>query len=266
MKRVCFMLFWVIMSIGYTDAQSQDTLTNASVLEMLEFGFEEDVIISKIQSEQSAFDTSLDALKELKSKGVPSAVLAAMVKANSKEVVQEEKTGIYYLALDSTEKPILPTVFSGTKTRTLASAFTYGIASGKMKSILNGANSQNVLAENLPSFLFYFRPFRDNQHLATDWWFRATTSPNEFVLVVLKSNKLKNTREIETGKVNLWVGTDAGVGNDKVIPFTIENCGDGVFKITPSQPLDPGEYCFFYKGTIPQGGYTNQSVFDFSIQ
>lgn len=247
--------------------QDNEVLTNASILEMVELGFDSDLIISKIETTPSNFDTSIEALKDLKSKNIASPIIAAMVYASKKEVVKDEKTGIYIKKADSEEQVVLPSVFSGTKTRTLASAFTYGIASAKVKSVLNNTTSKNIVNENEEIvFIFYFKPFNETQRQATDWWFRIATSPNEFVLVTLDVNKGKATREIETGKANLWVGTDAGANNKSVKGFDIKDLGNGVFEVRPQEKLKKGEYCFFYQGTIPQGGYTNQAVFDFSVQ
>lgn len=264
-KLLLFICISFISLVSFS--QNNEVLTNTSILEMVELGFESDLIISKIETTPSNFDTSMDALKMLKSKNVASSIISAMVYASKKEVVKDEKTGIYIKNSDGEEQPILPSAFSGTKTRTLASAFTYGIASAKVKSVLNNASSKNIAnASDKIVFMFYFKPFNDTQRLATDWWFRTTTSPNEFVLVELDVNKSKETRELETGKANLWVGTDAGANNKSVINFDIQDLGNGVYAVTPKVPLKSGEYCFFYQGTIPQGGYTNQSVFDFSVQ
>lgn len=266
MNKLLFSVCLVLISL-VSFSQNNETLTNVDILEMVELGFEPDLIISKIETSTSSFDTSMDALKMLKSKNVASSIISAMVYASKKEVVKDEKTGIYIKNANGEETPIHPSAFSGTKTRTLAAALSYGIASAKVKSVLNNPNSKNVIdaSENIV-FVFYFKPFNDTQRLATDWWFRSTTSPNEFVLVELDVNKNKETRELETGKENLWVGTDAGAKNKSVINFDIQELGNGAYSVTPKKLLKKGEYCFFYQGTIPQGGYTNQSVFDFSVQ
>lgn len=263
------LIICILLSLLSFVAWSQDNevLTNASVIEMVDLGFESDLIISKIETTPSKFDVSMDALKALKNKNVASSIISAMVYASKKEVAKDDKTGIYIRKANAEEQLVLPSVFSGTKTRVLASAFTYGIASEKIKSVLNNASSKNIInIDDDMSFVFYFKPFNDTQRLATDWWFRVATSPNEFVLVTLNVNKNKETREIETGKANIWVGTDAGANNKSVIKFDIVDLGNGAFEVKPKERLKQGEYCFFYQGTIPQGGYTNQAVFDFSVQ
>ncbi len=250
----------------YANAHAQnEVLTNTSIVEMIELGFESDIIISKIETATTNFDTSIEALRALKDQNVPSAVLAAMVNAGKKNSVVVEKTGIFFFNPEGAEQKLLPTTFTGSKTRTLAAGLTYGIASGKVKSVLNSSTSRNTVPANA-EFVFYFLPFKDTQMLATDWWFRAATSPNEFALVVLDVNKGKDIRELETGKVNAWVGADVGVKKDNVVGFDMTEIGNGVYKVTPREPLPPGEYCFFYQGTVPQGGVNNQSVFDFSVK
>lgn len=56
-------------------------LTNADVLEMLKARLSQDVVIAKIKSSNTTFDTSPEALKQLKAANVPDAVILAMVQA-----------------------------------------------------------------------------------------------------------------------------------------------------------------------------------------
>jgi len=236
---------------------------------MIELGFSEELIITKIKTTESEFDASIESLKELKNKGVTDAVIVEIMNSINDRVQYEEvdkprRTGIYYVDDDIFQK-ILPTVFSGTKTNTLGASFSYGIASSKIKSVMNKEKSSNVINTSTPVFVFYFNTNVDDFNLgATNWWFNTASSPNEFALT--KLDVKKNKRELVTGKVNVYSGASMGVDEKHAIPFEIEMIDDVTFKVYPSEPLIDGEYCFFYQGTIPQGGYTNQSVFDFSIQ
>jgi hypothetical protein len=63
--------------------QEQAPLTNKDVLEMLKAGLSEDVLIAKIKTSSSKFDTSPAALQELKNSSVPDAVILAMVQASA---------------------------------------------------------------------------------------------------------------------------------------------------------------------------------------
>ncbi len=70
---------------------------------------------------------------------------------------------------------------------------------------------------------------------------------------------------MEIGKVNLYAGNSVGVDEKNIVKFDIEVLNENVFKVTPVWLLEPGEYCFYYQGIVPVGGYSNQAVFDFSI-
>lgn len=259
-----------ILSLSFNSLFAQESiLTNKDILEMLELGFEQDLIITKIQTSECNFNTDISELKQLKAKGVSSQIISAMMmQENSGGNEEIVNSGIYFIN-DGNKVKILPSVFSASKTSTLASELTYGIASSKVKSIINNKRSRNVIKTGTPRFHFYFSPDNNNQlggQGGLDWWFKTATSPNEFVLVKLKSNERKNNRELETGSVNIYAGSKVGIDSKKAIAFSIEQVSDTEFIVSPDSSLEPGEYCFFYQGVIPQGGVNNQSVFDFSIE
>ena len=268
LKRIFSFLLGVLFPL-LVSAQ-EEVLTNKSVLDMLELGFTSDVIVGKIQTTKSSFDTTVEALKDLKEKGVDNAIIIAMMHSQKSEKEKKakenksEKTGIYVKVGDDYKK-IYPTVFSGSKTNTLGAALSYGLADAKIKSTLNGEHSQNVIETNSPEFHFYFDKEQTSELSikAVNWWFSVASSPNEFVLVKLNSKGRK--REMEIGSVNLYAGNSVGVNEKNIIKFDIEALSDNVFKVTPAWLLEPGEYCFYYQGIVPVGGYSNQAVFDFSI-
>lgn len=266
MKRI--FLFIVLFSAFVRLAAQNEVLSNNSVLDMIELGFTEDVVITKINTSECNFDTSIDALKLLKDKGVSGDIIVAMLQSKKQDkddynTRKNNRSGIYFKTGNEYKK-IFPTVFSGTKTSTLGAAFTYGIADAKIKSTMNNAHSNNIVNTNLPEFFFYF----DNKEQtsfaagASNWWFTVASSPNEFVLTRLKSKK--GRRELEIGKVNLYAGNSIGVDEENTVRFDIEVINEWEFKVVPQAPLFPGEYCFFYQGAV-QGGFNNQSVFDFSV-
>jgi hypothetical protein len=65
--------------------QPQETvavkLTNKDVLDMLKAGLSPEIIVAKIKSSPTSFDTSAESLKALKESGTPDAVILAMVQA-----------------------------------------------------------------------------------------------------------------------------------------------------------------------------------------
>ena len=92
MKKLLLLLAIIISSVSY----SQEILTNKSVIELVELGFEESVIIAKIESSETNFDTTIEKLKELKSKGVSPNILKAMMspsknKPEAKEPIKKQQ-------------------------------------------------------------------------------------------------------------------------------------------------------------------------------
>jgi hypothetical protein len=69
-------------ALGHIRPAAQERLTNADVLQTLEMGLSEKLIVAKIQAASDcAFDISLDAIKQLTANSVPDAVILAMVRA-----------------------------------------------------------------------------------------------------------------------------------------------------------------------------------------
>lgn len=71
--------FNLVLSPVAVFAQTQETLTNQSVIEMIKSGFSEIVIIAKIRSSKNSFDTSTAALRDLKNSGATDAVMLAIL-------------------------------------------------------------------------------------------------------------------------------------------------------------------------------------------
>jgi hypothetical protein len=64
-------------------AAQEAPLTNKDVVDLLDVGISPDVVVAKIKTSKCEFDTSPDALRQLKSAEVPDAVLLAMIEAST---------------------------------------------------------------------------------------------------------------------------------------------------------------------------------------
>tara|TARA_B110000091_G_C13673576_1_gene414816 strand:- start:68 stop:850 length:783 start_codon:yes stop_codon:yes gene_type:complete len=258
-KKTVFLL--LLSLITSTFSFSQEKMTNKSILDLLELGFDKEIIKAKIESSnETNFNTSLEELKVLKEKGISSEILALMINKSKIEI----ETGVFFEINNKLVK-IEPNVFAGTKKSALGAALTYGIVSVKTKSYVNNKSSSNVLDEGNSYFIFQFDNKDKNNLGSGNWWFKAASSPNEFALTKLKQKK--NRRELVIGKINaITASSQMGVDTKKAIQFDIENLGNGKYRVKPKNTLEKGEYCFFYQGTIPMGGFNNQSIFDFSVK
>ena len=93
MKRLPSFLLTILLAISFISTSitpnlvlaqtTQEKLTNQAVIEMVKAGLSADIIITKIKSSPSSFDTSSNALQVLKKAGVSDSVVLAMVKKES---------------------------------------------------------------------------------------------------------------------------------------------------------------------------------------
>ena len=86
MKKLLLLSAFLIFTSSI-NLHSQEILNNQSVIDMVQIGFEEQVIIDKIKSSETNFVTTIDALKMLKEKGVPKNVLSIMMKSPKQKAV-----------------------------------------------------------------------------------------------------------------------------------------------------------------------------------
>lgn len=264
LSYLCAFLF------GMYSTFAQEVITNASVIQMKELGFETSTIITKINSSDVQFDASIEELSKLKQAGISPEVISLILQKSANDT--KSKTGIYYVDAGGEEKLIQPSVFSGTNSNAAAQRLVSGFINAKKKAQLPKTKSNNVIASGTPEFIFSFDPNTSADNMQTNqgnqagflnWWFRTATSPNEFVLVQLTVKERKNLREVVTGKSN-WLTDSNGIDPKYALDFSIEELPGNKFKVVPNG-LEPGEYCFIYQGQVPQGR-DNQSVFDFSIE
>lgn len=265
-----------------TGAAHAETLTNDLVIALLEAGLGEEAVIAKIETSEGDFATDTKTLLELRSKGVPSTVIAAMLKnANgtikfddaSPDPAVPHSPGFYLLDDASGQSKMLkidPIASTQTKTGGLLGyAFTGGIASASVKAVLPGATAQRYTSDRRPTFYVFFDPPGPSQSAVFSTGFgNAIITPNEFSLVDLIEKK--GRREARVGSLNI-AGAKTGVMDKDQMPFTYEQVSPYVFKITPDAALQPGEYGFLFAlvgGSGPglSGGVAGARVFDFTVK
>lgn len=151
-------------------------------------------------------------------------------------------------------------------------ALTMGIASMSIKATIPGAQAKVRTANRQPVFYLFFDesvPRNLAVGSASVWTTGAgsiTSSPAELSLV--RFMEKKSAREARVGSMNIG-GAKQGVMDQDRIAFETEQLKPGVFKVTPSQPLQPGEYGFIQAltgGNVSGGGgATTARVYDFGI-
>lgn len=161
-----------------------------------------------------------------------------------------------------------PTVFSQAKTGGFfKSAMTYGIAKINWKAVVRGSAAARHIDEPRPVFFFYFENRGSGLGNTGGFagWLSNATSPNEFVLVRMKSKSTE--RELIVGEIGAFGGS-SGTRSKDTVDVQIERLSGGIYRVTPAIALEDGEYCFFYAGgmnTLGLGTGSAGKLFDFGI-
>jgi hypothetical protein len=270
------------LALCMASAAHAETLTNDDVVALLEAGLGEEAVIAKIETSDGNFVTDTQTLLALRAKGVPSPVIAAMVKVANGTVRFDDTsadpkvphtTGFYMLD----EAGGQPRMFkidpiASTQTKTggvLGYALTGGIASASLKAVLPGETAQRQTSKRRPTFYVFFDKPGENQSAVFSTGFgNAILTPNEMSLVDLMEKK--GRREARVGSLNIG-GSKTGVMDKDQIAFSYEAVAPNVYKITPDSDLAPGEYGFLFAlvgGAGPglSGGVAGARVFDFTVK
>jgi hypothetical protein len=256
-----------------------EALTNADVMKMVEAKLSDDLIISKIRASACSFDTSTDAILKLKSQGVSDAVIQAMVTAGAPPVqrptaatppqdpnnpLSPHTPGIYWLTKNNGGQRLTrleASSFGGGKTAGMfGMAMSYGLKKAKMKAVLAEAHAPLRIGEPSPEFWFYI------EDAAAQGFGRVplaqASKPEDFLLAKMEVHEKE--RQLVVTQMSVFGGSSSGPGSKDVIPFQVQKIAPGVFKVTVSKPLGPGEYCF-----VPPSGMAvataGGQLYDFGI-
>lgn len=258
---------------------SAEPLSLDTVISLAKAGIGDEAIVAKIKASDTHMDLSVDQMIDLKSKGLSSAVIAALLEKpstpiaalsmDSADPLVGHPAGVYVLdpAMKKMQR-IDPTVSNQAKTGgILGYALTGGIASLSVKASIQNETARVHSSETQPTFYFFFDESNPSVTAANTAWAAGTaatvTSPAEFTLVQLA--KKKGRREARVGSANI-AGAKTGVMDKDRISFGYELVRPGVFKVKPDAALPTGEYGFIYSiAGGGAGGAVTARIFDFSI-
>lgn len=256
-----------------------ELLTNDTVISLVKAGLGPEAIEAKIGASRGSFDTSTNALIALKQAGVPDSVIAAMLKGSNSTI------GAKAVADNSNPDPLVPhapgiyvldtrgsgrmvridaTISNQLKTSNIwGYALTSGISGMKVKAVIPNATARVRTSSRRPVFYFYFNQssfLSGITDFSTSFTANAT-SPNEFSLI--RFDPKRDRREAAVASVGLFSGVKSGISDKARVAFAYEDIAPGLFKVTPSADLAPGEYGFMYS-VGAQAGSTAR-IFDFSV-
>jgi len=258
----CLLLVLCLQCFAQTKSRkpitaNPDILTDASIINLHKAGLDDDVIIAKVETSKTNFDLSTDKLIELKNAGISSALIKSLIdkgKSGGTPIAAEpaprrEPMAVNPAALDNLNTPYY---FNKQQNRYVATEKM--VASVKVKHKMLGYGGTSFLYEANGSC----SPVRVKSE--DDLSFMINTGGNplpEFVLYKLKVDGDK--RDAASMEVKLFGGTKTP---ENVITYNTSVVMSGVYKITVSQRLAPGEYFFAGK---PVTSGTSVDVFAFGI-
>ena len=270
-----------------TSTTAVEVLTNETILKMVGAGLPDQAIVAKIKSSRTAFDLSTDNLIALKTKGVSGPVLGAMFdpapaaapaqvefSSDSPDISVTHYPGVYmFSAKDNRMTWMMATSSNQAKTGgILGYALTMGIASMSIKATIPVRSARISTGNSRPIFYLFFdeavpRAMQGNG--ASIWMSGAgnvTSSPAELSQVSFTEKPA--AREARVGSMNI-AGAKQGVMDKDKITFESEMVRPGLFKVTPSAELKPGQYGFIQAltgGNVSGGGGAMTArVFDFGV-
>lgn len=278
MKRVMLALGCALF---FASPAAAETLTNATVIQLVQAGIGNDAVIAKIKATDGKYDLGTDDLIALKTAGVPGDVIAAMIAGPAKaatatamsltaiDPMVPHPSGLYLIDTPANRvNRIDPTVSNQAKTGGIFGyALTGGIASMSIKVAISGEAARVMSPSGSPSFYFFFDASNPQTANITSSWAagsaQTVSSPSEFTLIKLMEKK--GRREARVGSMNIG-GAKTGVMDHDRIPFDYQMVREGVYKVTVKQPLEAGQYGFIYAlsggGT---GGAMTARIFDFAV-
>lgn len=259
--------FSLVLFVVALPAQAQQGLTNADIIKMQSAGLSEGVILSSVNNQPAAYDTSTDGLLALKNAGLSDAVLAAIISRNAamKSGVANaagtnvpaaaqagpptgvDEVGVYYQDKNKNWRPIPSEIVNTKSGGFMKHLATDGIVKGDTNGHIKGAESPTKLTT--ATNILIFMP--------------DTYSASDYVLVKLH----KNSDNREFRAVTGGVFHSSGGATKDMIEFGSQKISPHVYQLTFATPLTPGEY-----GIVPPGATATSNlavagkIYSFSIK
>jgi hypothetical protein len=245
----------IILAVGFLALcpllVAQQPLTNDSVIKMAKAGLSDDVIITSIQSNPGAYDTSTDSLVALKKARVSDKIVSAIIVKSaapappaaapaqaSAPVAQTEfsatpasgippgidSVGIYYLDPGGAWQEVTAEVVNFKTGGALKHIASVGIVKGDMNGEVGGNRSH--LAVRFPASFILYVP--------------EGTSPGEYQLLRLRVNP--NSREFRS--VTGGVIHESGGATQSAVDFASKKLAPRIYQITLTNEVGRGEFGF----------------------
>lgn len=237
-----------------TPKATSTALTNDGIIQLVQLGLGDEVVKAKInESQEVAFDTSVEALQKLKEAGVSSEVLTAMLNRNTPKPAsalppqaQEQKLvvevhGVHlgpsdvFLCSSDGDFKLRSALGSPSATYAYLTVLTY--------SDFPGLRAPVRVKDPQPSILL-----------------RSDDRPDgRFFFVKAKVDKGDNVRSVKMGRMRVFSAKSlTAPDKDWVVETKLTEEQPGVWRLTPAKKLECGEYGLWVLGA-------GAEMYDFGI-
>lgn len=255
-----------VIYLSPTPGSQTKGMTVEDVIKLSKAGLSDDVIITQIKKRPQPFDLTPDELISLKNSHVSERVIETMVgtsvaptsggKTTSvvpdaprpmpvPDEVQSLSEGFYYKSPQGWKR-LEPISMAGGGLKHVGKMFVPGLTP-QMVWTFRGAEAPVQIEGKRPTFCV-----KESPSLA------SVAGRSERDLVMVRFDKKKDHRELQTTNGGNMFTFKAGLSKDRTPDITTKTITDGVFIVTSSEDLKPGEYML----TFAALGY---SGYDFGI-
>ena len=284
-----------------------DVVTNETVLELLKEGFSSEEIIGAIENSSTRTITfDIKFMRELKQAGADATLTKYLQQIAKKDMGYEgvylwnpagggKPEKVYRTNFEKEEKGFnlgkigaaaLGTYVAGSvlgghlpkggEAAAVAAGTSVLMTSAKdiQKLVLPGLKAK-VTTSTQPVFRFYFNNDGKSEFSpeSGNWYemvMNNIQSPNEFQLIKLdvKTKKKGGKRTFPEKMSYTIMGFEGNnSGKRQMMDFEIKTINNSTFEVTFKEPLESGEYCFFYKSGLNNKYFQVAPFgFDFSVQ
>lgn len=259
-----FLLLGVLVLTIPAASQTEAPLTNAEIIKLWKAGLGDEIVVAKIEGAgKTAFALDTDSLIELKKSGVSQPVISAMLrKASGRSAAGAAPAAApqaYPSVSSQQDDPPSMEASDGTRPLVIAASRFNATGFGPIKLVhleLAGYTSNVRTVDPSPAVVVQFN--YDPQ----TFFFIVQTDPD----------KRDNTRSVKMGSAiqrlkkifqdNPRYYPDAG----HTVPYNAEQISPGTWRITPKNPLAPGEYGLYFSSdfTSKYRG-TDSAIYDFAV-
>lgn len=242
------MLFLGGLTVRAADRLSKP-LTNEDIIAMVQAGLPTDVVIEKIKTSKTAFDTSTDALVSLKKAGVGSDIIRVIVNP-----VAETKPSAGASPWVNANAPAPCQVPLGGTAPWLSGAspamwYSDPDKGDRVELNYERGTITHVGFAGFGASLLVLHPIKADVRVTAGTQFLSCINPSDAPLVHFSLDAGSDERNTSVGKILPWK-ISFHISEGDLVPYKSEKVPEGYFKITPTSPLKPGEYGFVPQGSV----------------